>query len=80
MLHFFVLLFYSECNTLYLTLLLRQVVSYLQEFREAVYRLNGGSHPRPEGKVLQVTQDRKYRRLGSWVDTNLTLELFNVDW
>ena len=77
----------SSCftvNTLYLTLLLTQVetatFSYLQEFREAVYRLNGGSHPRPEGKVLQVTQDRKYRRLGSWVDTNLTLELFNVDW
>lgn len=51
-----------------------------QEFREKVYHLNGGSHPRPEGKRLQVTQDRKYRRLGSGVDINLTLDLFNVDW
>ena len=45
-----------------------------------MYHLNGGSHPRPEGKRLQVTQDRKYRRLGSGVDINLTLDLFNVDW
>lgn len=45
-----------------------------------MYRLNGGNHPKPEGKHLQVMQDSQYRRLGSGVDINLTLELFNVDW
>ncbi len=45
-----------------------------------MYRLNGGNHPKPEGKRLHVMQDHQYRRLGSGVDINLTLELFNVDW
>ena len=50
------------------------------EFRSTVYRLNGGQHPRPEGRWLEVTQDKEYRRLGSGVDINLTLELFNIEW
>ena len=56
------------------------VEAIVSEFRSAVYRLNGGQHPRPEGKWLEVTQDKEYRRLGSGVDTNLTLELFNIEW
>ena len=51
-----------------------------QEFCEAVYNLNGGSHSRPKGKRLKVKQHPEYRRLGSQVDMNLALELFNVDW
>ena len=52
----------------------------VKEFRSAVYRLNGGNHPRPYGKRLHVIQDPKYRRLGSYVDINETLDLFNIDW
>ena len=51
-----------------------------KEFRTTVYRLNGGNHPRPHGKCLRVIQDSKYRRLGSGVDINETLDLFNIDW
>ena len=51
-----------------------------KEFRTTVYRLNGGNHPRPHGKRLSVIQDTKYRRLGSGVDINETLDLFNIDW
>ena len=50
----------------------------VKEFRNSVYRLNGGEHPRPEGKFLRICQDPQYRRLGSSVDKNLTLELFNI--
>ena len=50
-----------------------------KEFRTTVYRLNGGNHPRPHGRRLRVIQDKQYRRLGSGVDINETLELFNVD-
>ena len=56
------------------------VEAVVEEFRGAVYRLNGGNHPRPEGKRLTVIQDREYRRLGSGVDIDSTLELFNIDW
>ena len=50
------------------------------EFRSTVYRMNGGQHPKPDGLWLEVTQDKQYRRLGSGVDINLTLELFNIEW
>lgn len=56
------------------------VEAMVDEFRTAVYRLNGGSHPRPGGKRLQIVQDKLYRRLGSTVDLELALELFNIDW
>ena len=56
------------------------VEAVVEEFRTAVYRLNGGSHPRPEGKRLQIIQDKLYRRLSSTVDMDLALELFNIDW
>ncbi len=56
------------------------VEAVVEEFRSTVYRLNGGNHPRPEGKRLSIIQDSQYRRLGSGVDIDLTLELFNVDW
>lgn len=56
------------------------VEAIVEEFRTAVYRLNGGSHPRPGGKRLQIIQDKLYRRLGSTVDPDLCLELFNIDW
>ena len=56
------------------------VEAVVEEFRSTVHRLNGGNHPRPEGKYLSVIQDSQYRRLGSGVDIDLTLELFNVDW
>lgn len=56
------------------------VEAVVEEFRSTVYRLNGGNHPRPEGKWMSVVQDSQYRRLGSGVDIDLTLELFNVDW
>ena len=52
----------------------------MKEFRQSVYRMNGGEHARPEGKSLRVCQDPQYRRLGSTVDASLTLELFNVYW
>ena len=52
----------------------------VEEFRTAVYRLNGGNHPRPEGKRLNIVQDKMYRRLGSSFDLDLALELFNIDW
>ena len=51
-----------------------------QEFCEALYALNSGNYSKPKGKRLQVVQDPEYRRLGSRVDLNLALELFNVDW
>lgn len=47
-------------------------------FRQSVYKLNGGEHHRPEGKQLTIYQDPQYRRLGSTVNANLTMELFNV--
>ena len=50
-----------------------------QEFCEAVYGLNCGSISRPKDKQLQVKQDPEYRRLGSRIDIDLALELFNVD-
>ena len=56
------------------------VEKIVKEFRSTVYHLNGGSHPRPHGKRLSIIQDREYRRLGSTVDKDLVLELFNVDW
>lgn len=56
------------------------VEAVVDEFRTAVYRLNGGSHPRPEGKRLTIVQDKLYRRLYSSVDLELALELFNIDW
>ncbi len=56
------------------------VDAIVSEFRSTVYRLNGGNHPKPEGKHLKVIQDPEYRRLGSGVDKTLTLELFNIDW
>lgn len=56
------------------------VEAVVSEFRATVYRLNGGNHPKPEGKRLKIVQDREYRRLGSGADKNLTLELFNIDW
>ncbi len=56
------------------------VEAIVEEFRTSVYRLNGGSHPRPEGKRLETVQDKLYRRLGSSVDPDLSLELFNIDW
>ena len=56
------------------------VEAIVEEFRSTVYRLNGGNHPRPEGKWLTVIQDKQYRRLGSYVDADLTLELYNIDW
>ncbi len=56
------------------------VEAIVEEFRTAVYRLNGGSHPRPRGKRLQIVQDPQWRRLGSTVDMELALELFNIDW
>lgn len=56
------------------------VEAVVSEFRSTVYHLNGGQHPRPEGKWLEVTQDKQYRRLGAGVDINLTLELFNIEW
>ena len=52
----------------------------VEEFRSAVYRLNGGNHPRPEGKRLFIVQDQHYRRLKSTFDLDLALELFNIDW
>ncbi len=56
------------------------VEALVEEFRSNVYRLNGQSHPRPEGKRLQIVQDKQYRRLKSTVDQDLALELFNIDW
>jgi glycogen debranching enzyme len=56
------------------------VEAVVDEFRTAVYRLNGGSHPRPEGKRLTIVQDKSYRRLCSTVDMDMALELFNIDW
>lgn len=56
------------------------VEKLVNSFRAAVYHLNGGSHPRPHGRLLYIIQDPKYKRLGSTVDMNLALELFNVDW
>ena len=56
------------------------VEAIVVEFRTTVYRLNGGNHPRPEGKKLRVIQDTQYRRLGSGVDIDETLDLFNIDW
>lgn len=52
----------------------------VEEFKATVHRLNGGNHPRPEGKRLAIVQDPEYRRLGSGVDIDLTLDLFNIDW
>ena len=54
------------------------VDAIVEEFRNTVYRMNGGEHPKPEGKSLRIIQDPQYRRLGSSVDADLTLELFNV--
>lgn len=48
-------------------------------FRAQVYHLNGGTYPRREGR-LKVIQDPLYRRLGSNVDSNQVLELYNVEW
>ena len=56
------------------------VEAVVSEFRSTVYRLNGGQHPRPEGRWLEVTQDKQYRRLGAGVDIDMTLELFNIEW
>ena len=56
------------------------VEAIVSEFRSTVYRLNGGQHPRPEGKWLEMKQDEQYRRLGAGVDIDLTLELFNIEW
>ena len=56
------------------------VEAIVDNFRTTVYHLNGGNHPRPHGKWLQVVQDTQYRRLGSGVDSDSTLELFNIDW
>jgi glycogen debranching enzyme len=56
------------------------VEAVVSEFRSTVYRLNGGQHPRPEGRWLEVTRDKQYRRLGVGVDIDLTLELFNIEW
>lgn len=56
------------------------VEAVVSEFRSTVYRLNGGQHPRPVGRWLEVTQDKQYRRLGAGVDINTTLELFNIEW
>lgn len=56
------------------------VEALVEEFRTAVYRLNGGSHPRPEGKRLKIVQDKQYQRFGSTFDLDLALELFNIDW
>lgn len=56
------------------------VEAIVSEFRSTVYRMNGGNHPKPEGKRLKILQDPQYRRLGSSVDADLTLELFNIDW
>ena len=56
------------------------VEAIVSEFRATVYRLNGGNHPKPEGKYLKVIQDKEFRRLGSGVDKDFTLELFNIDW
>lgn len=55
------------------------VEAIAQDFRTAVYRLNGGNHPKPHGKQLRVIQDTQYRRLRSDVDINEALDLFNVD-
>lgn len=56
------------------------VEQLVEEFRTAVYRLNGGSHARPEGNRLHIVQDKQYRRLCSTFDLDLALELFNIDW
>ena len=56
------------------------VEAVVSEFRSTVYRLNGGQHPRPEGRWLDVTPDKQYRRLGGGVNIDLTLELFNIEW
>lgn len=56
------------------------VEAVVDDFRTSVYRLNGGSHPRPEGKRLKIVQEAHYCRLGSTVDPDLALELFNIDW
>ena len=56
------------------------VEAVVKKFLSTVYRMNGGNHPRPEGKRLSIIQDQKYRRLGSDVDADLTLELYNIDW
>lgn len=56
------------------------VEAIVGKFRSSVYKLNGGDHPRPEGLQLEIIQDKEYRRLGSTVDANLTMELFNVHW
>ena len=54
------------------------VEAVIKEFKTSVHHLNGGEHPRPEGKSLKICQDPQYRRLGSSVDGQLTLELFNI--
>ena len=56
------------------------VENVVGKFRNAVYHLNGGQHPRPEGRWLEVTQDKQYRRMGMVVDIEHTLELFNIEW
>ncbi len=54
------------------------VEAIVKEFKTTVRHLNGGEHPRPEGKYLTIVQDPQHRRLGSTVDASLTLELFNI--
>lgn len=56
------------------------VEAIVRKFQSTVYHLNGGQHPQPEDRQLEVIQDKEYRRLGSEVNIDLILELFNIEW
>lgn len=56
------------------------IPAIVDKFRHSVYKKQGPTpESPPEGKPLTIIQDSQYRRLGSYVDANLTMQLFNVE-
>ena len=56
------------------------ITAIVEKFRHSVYKKQGPTpESPPEGKSLTIIQDAQYRRLGSYVDANLTMQLFNVE-
>ena len=51
----------------------------VEKFRHSVYKKQAVQEAPPFGKELTIIQDSEYRRLGSYVDANLTMQLFNVE-
>ena len=56
------------------------VKAIVDKFRHSVYKKQGPTQEALEqGKSLQIIQDVQYRRFGSYVDANLTMQLYNVE-